>query len=181
MSRGLISAAKLLPDTEIKAAPRGGCQAKEKARIPPSPNPNAWVMCHSQGVKTLLDHQPDADSDQVRGGQQITPGSLSLALNLLFPLILIQLLEIKSAGAFPLSPASYCLPRGDKTPGSPSSSSSLLQLSSGTDCSGPFHHHLHHGQFADVPRCHCPQRNRVRLSSSRQVSRIPSSDLCWWR
>lgn len=35
MSRGLISAAKLLPDTEIKAAPRGGCQAKEKARLPP--------------------------------------------------------------------------------------------------------------------------------------------------
>lgn len=39
MSRGLISAAKLLPDTEIKAAPRGGCQAKEKARIPPLSEP----------------------------------------------------------------------------------------------------------------------------------------------
>lgn len=42
MSRGLISAAKLLPDTEIKAAPRGGCQAKEKARVsrpPPPPEP----------------------------------------------------------------------------------------------------------------------------------------------
>lgn len=142
--------------------------------LPPPPNPNAWVMCHSQGVKTLLDRQPDADSNQVSDGQQITPGSLSLALNLLFPLILIQLLEIKSAGAFPLSPGSYCLPQGDKTPGSPSSSSSLLQLSSGTYCSGPFHHHLHHSQFAYVPRRHCPQRNRVRLSSSRQVSGIPS-------
>lgn len=87
---------------------------------PPIPvNPNPWVMCCTQGVKALLGRQPDANSSQVSDGQQITPGTFFLALNLLFPSILIQLLEIKFVGALPLSQDSYWLTESDKNPGSP--------------------------------------------------------------
>lgn len=82
MSGGLISAAKLLPvplrHRNQSCLKKVGVRQRKKQKTPPpiSANPDPWVMCCSQGVKALPDHQPDASSSYISDGQQVSPDSL---------------------------------------------------------------------------------------------------------